>query len=625
MKKLFISILLTLSLASPAHAALVKYGDTVQDRYGKVISSATVEVVATGTTTAATLYSDSAGSTVKSANGTTLTDTNGYYWFYIPEGRYDITVSKTNFTTQTTTDIYISGATVGTAFYTSSYASLNAAQTAAAAVTGGHVIVDKSGTTLTGNTTVTVPLTVQGGTINQSTYTLTINGPFSAPLAPVFTGSGAVTFGSAAINWNYLEWYGGKGDGSTVNDTSFSTALTAYPRLKLLKGSYKITTGNIAVPTYAVIEGSGMYETLILNDSSTGDTFKITGTASPYKEYVEIRNMTITSSSTTTGDAIDATYTRYGTIENVAFRNHNKGIYSHTNCYYNTIKNCLFTQIAQYSVHENNFGANYFVGNRFDGNGSDVTDTLLYIDSASHMTMIIGNTFSGPAVKGIEILGACKGTVITGNSFSEITTNAISIVDYSGNYPTGTVISGNSFRNMASISDAVIRLNAGGRYTQISGNTFIDNHATNPDIKIDVAAAYTNIIGNITNDTTFLSDSDTTTVLNGNVDSTGKIIGPVKYADPITFTDQDTTPSVKNGNIFRTANTGATVITGFDDGQIGQMITIRLGDAFTDFTDSATLELEGNANFTTGLAGDTITFLKLTATAWIEVSRSIHN
>ncbi len=60
-----------------------------------------------------------------------------------------------------------------------------------------------------------------------------------------------------------------------------------------------------------------------------------------------------------------------------------------------------------------------------------------------------------------------------------------------------------------------------------------------------------------------------------------------------TITDADATPSVKGGTVFVTANTAPTTITDFDDGVIGQQITVIIGDANTtiDFTGT---NLKGN-------------------------------
>lgn len=62
----------------------------------------------------------------------------------------------------------------------------------------------------------------------------------------------------------------------------------------------------------------------------------------------------------------------------------------------------------------------------------------------------------------------------------------------------------------------------------------------------------------------------------------------------VAFSDSDATPSVRGGNMFYTANTGATTITDFDDGYEGQVIRVEVADGNTtiDFTASG---LKGNA------------------------------
>jgi hypothetical protein len=58
------------------------------------------------------------------------------------------------------------------------------------------------------------------------------------------------------------------------------------------------------------------------------------------------------------------------------------------------------------------------------------------------------------------------------------------------------------------------------------------------------------------------------------------------------FADADSTPSVAKGNFFKTANTGATTITMFDDGLDGQFIFVVLdGNTTIDFTGT---NLKGN-------------------------------
>lgn len=65
------------------------------------------------------------------------------------------------------------------------------------------------------------------------------------------------------------------------------------------------------------------------------------------------------------------------------------------------------------------------------------------------------------------------------------------------------------------------------------------------------------------------------------------------------FAAGDTSPSVSSGSYFRTANSGATVITTFDDGVLGQEITVEINDNNTtiDFT-GTTLKGNGGADWT---------------------------
>lgn len=64
----------------------------------------------------------------------------------------------------------------------------------------------------------------------------------------------------------------------------------------------------------------------------------------------------------------------------------------------------------------------------------------------------------------------------------------------------------------------------------------------------------------------------------------------------VTFTANDTSPSVAIANDFATANAIATTITAFDDPTTGQQIRIRIGDANTTFQNSGSLVTGTGAN-----------------------------
>ncbi len=85
----------------------------------------------------------------------------------------------------------------------------------------------------------------------------------------------------------------------------------------------------------------------------------------------------------------------------------------------------------------------------------------------------------------------------------------------------------------------------------------------------------------------------------------------------------DTTPSVKTGDIFKTlANTQATDITNFDDGQEGQIITVIGGSDTNASTLASGTYLHLSAGMTLG-ESDSITLVKI-GTVWYEVSRSTY-
>ena len=94
-----------------------------------------------------------------------------------------------------------------------------------------------------------------------------------------------------------------------------------------------------------------------------------------------------------------------------------------------------------------------------------------------------------------------------------------------------------------------------------------------------------------------------------------------------TFDDGDSTPSVKNGSLFKTKNAKNLSITAFDDGVSGQQITILIEDGNTDFTHDGKgkitngLKLNRAIDWTAGAANDTITFV-YNGSKWIETNRS---
>ena len=84
------------------------------------------------------------------------------------------------------------------------------------------------------------------------------------------------------------------------------------------------------------------------------------------------------------------------------------------------------------------------------------------------------------------------------------------------------------------------------------------------------------------------------------------------------FVSADATPSVIDGNIFRTS--GTTAITNFDDGVIGQTIQILATGSIT-ITNNANIVLNSSLNY--GMNnGDSLTLTYFSTGIWTEVARS---
>jgi len=90
----------------------------------------------------------------------------------------------------------------------------------------------------------------------------------------------------------------------------------------------------------------------------------------------------------------------------------------------------------------------------------------------------------------------------------------------------------------------------------------------------------------------------------------------------VVFTSTDATPTIAESNFFKTA--GSTTITDFDDGVVGDVITIQSPGTAITVQDNAAILLNGNADFQL-TSGDTLTLGMLTDQIWSELSRSYAN
>lgn len=80
-------------------------------------------------------------------------------------------------------------------------------------------------------------------------------------------------------------------------------------------------------------------------------------------------------------------------------------------------------------------------------------------------------------------------------------------------------------------------------------------------------------------------DNPTAIISTGGIATELNLTGPYNVAR-YTFVDLDTTPDISAGTFFKTANTGATLITGFD-GNTDCVIHVRSGDGNTTLVHNA--------------------------------------
>jgi predicted enzyme related to lactoylglutathione lyase len=200
----------------------LKYAGTARDGNGRIIDSATVAVFLTGTSTVASVYTTLTGAV---AVNSVTSDSAGIFSFYHDafdydfDQRFDITISKTGFTSKTYPyvigDVVTGNYTISTAKTTTSYFK----------IPEGVVFVHAA-----------------GGSI-------VFNGGFEAGLYQVFSGfdSGDITFGASAINTVYPEWWGSTGINSAVDSFGATNGI-------VLVGDSQTLSANLTVPSNVTLK-----------------------------------------------------------------------------------------------------------------------------------------------------------------------------------------------------------------------------------------------------------------------------------------------------------------------------------------------------------------------------------
>lgn len=130
--------------------------------------------------------------------------------------------------------------------FSSEYASLNAAKTDIGATECTLVINSTIALTadMTGDNAIPSTLSlvvIKGGLINHGTYDLTINGPFpNLGLIQCFSGAGDVTFGSGAVNFISILWFGANPNAADVSATTLAIQQAINAAISSYRGAYTL-------------------------------------------------------------------------------------------------------------------------------------------------------------------------------------------------------------------------------------------------------------------------------------------------------------------------------------------------------------------------------------------------
>ncbi len=273
-----------------------------------------------------------------------------------------------------------------------------------------------------------------------------------------------------------------------------------------------------------------------------------------------------------------------------------------------------------------------------DGNNNSITGNTIHTSGkdgivvVGNYTSITGNQVAATAQHGIRLRAASTGSSITGNSVSSCVGKGI-IADTSAD---STVISGNSLKNMTtwsiflqSGSNCVVTGNqinvAGAGITFQAGalNVISANLvAGGGSGGAGVAISYQGTAGLLTDNR---GDS-----FNYGVDEGGS--GNISRGNFFTnCTNENTvsapasitsgaTPAVNTADVFSLTYAGATNVTGFTGGVIGDKKTFRATNGNATIKNGATVLLQGGADF--AMATNNVLVLeKVSATEWIELSR----
>jgi len=267
-----------------------KYRDIVLDNAGNAILSATITVTDNSGGGVSTIYSDD-GVTPK-ANPFTASGVDGAYEFYAANGRYDITIAATGFTTEQITDIILLDLVAGTDVQAWD-AQLD--DIAALAVTDGNVIVGDgtnwvaeagatartslgaaasgSNSDITELTGLTTDLTVAQGGTGAGTFTdagvLIGNGTGAVQVTTAGTSGQVLTSNGAGVDPTFQALSGLPAASQAEMEAATSNTVAATPgRTQYHPGVAKAWVNFNGTGTVAIADS---YNVTSIDDNGTGD------------------------------------------------------------------------------------------------------------------------------------------------------------------------------------------------------------------------------------------------------------------------------------------------------------------------------------------------------------------
>jgi len=318
MRRALLLLIALLCLAAPCLAQKVKIQGIAQTGGAKIITAgitsttssvvtypgSTITVFQAGTSNPATLYADSSGT--PSGNTRTAGSDASYSFYTDPGVTIDIQFSGTGIASPYTLGGMVSPGFAGSTQVLCGGTNDTTLLTTANA-SGGIIQIPNGITCATNNITISTALQIdKGGLLKPLTgQTATLTGPQLGGIWQRFTnalaGQGTISFANNHVMTSiYLEWWGGAGDNSTINDSQWTAATAALATanggvLQFSSGTYKFSK-DLTIPTSNnTFRGLGPGATLISFSSSSypvqDRAFYIQGTTS------SVTNISITAAN----------------------------------------------------------------------------------------------------------------------------------------------------------------------------------------------------------------------------------------------------------------------------------------------------------------------------------------